>query len=37
VLGYTYVTAPVGGPGTLTRVPFAVPLLLPFLGLKGAY
>lgn len=38
VLGYTYdVTSGANGQPALRRTPFAIPLVLPTLGLKGAY
>lgn len=37
VLGYDYAVDRVMGQATLRKTPFAIPLVLPTLGLKGAY
>ncbi|MBL8921872.1 MAG: TonB-dependent receptor [Myxococcaceae bacterium] len=37
ILGYTYDVATTDGRTTLRKTPFAIPLVLPTIGLKGAY
>lgn len=37
VLGYTYDATTAQGRTSLRKTPFAIPLVLPTIGLKGAY
>lgn len=37
ILGYAYVAKPSGGTRTLSREAFSLPVILPFLGVKGRY